>query len=118
MNYFVITFQYWNQNDTRIIKSAEACPFKVHNELCRLVNEAFDEYITLKNKQNKADKEGNDSVYWQCHREICQLPDSIKVLDFEVKFDYFISDDWDNPNNFKTQTLTEWAEELYLEQNQ
>lgn len=118
MNYFVITFQYWNQNEPRIIKTSEACPFKIHTEMVKVVSEVFDEYMLIQQQSNNAWNSGDNDLFWAHRLLIDEMIRPIKVLDFEVKFDDFISDDNQSLNGFEIQTLTEWAEELFLEQNQ
>ena len=73
--------------------------------------------MLIKRQTDDAWNSGDNDLFWAHRLEIEELIRPIKVLDFEVKFDDFISDYWGNLNNFKIQTLTEWAEELYLEQN-
>lgn len=118
MNYFVLTFQYWNQSERRIIKSSEESVSKIQTELISIISEIADEYRCLTLKQNNAWKSGDQKSFWVHYTQLADTSDKIRVLDFEVNVDDFISEDWDGYNHFKIQTLTEWAEEQYMEQNQ
>ena len=118
MNYFVLTFQYWNQNERRIIKTSEESAFNIHTELSTKLGEVLDDYLLLKRQHNDAWMSGDQEVFWVLNLELEEMHTAIQVLDFEVKFDDFISEGWDGYNHFKIQTLTEWAEEQYLSENQ
>lgn len=118
MIYFVITFQHWNQTERRIIKTSEGNASKIHSELSTKLGEVLDDYLLIKRQQDDAWMSGDQEVFWGLNLELEKFHSNIKVLDFEVKFDDFISESWDGYNHFKIQTLTEWAEEQYLSENQ
>jgi hypothetical protein len=83
-NYFVITFQYWNQNKPRIIKTAETCPYKIHTELTKVVSEVFDEYMLFQRQSDNAWNSGDEDLFWGHRLKIDQMIRPIKVLDFKA----------------------------------